>query len=449
MRGIGLGALVGLLGWLGGEVSEAADPAAGNPPAVTLGRPVPAVQLERPVPLEGSAHIPSVLSRWSDSPLVAASYSGAEGSSPPAIVRAQAPDFGAPPPPTPAPGSTIVPPPGAPPGIAPAPLPGAAPGFPTGADERYNCGVVTTAPTSSHPWLDKICHPFKDLQCPDLGLGKLNFHGDHGFDFFSSPVTNPFLAEDPRALTEIKPIFITQGTPTSNFVFHGGDIEYFGLQARLAVTERLSFVLTELGLDWIEPHNPVDGFGPSVGFAEIRLGPKYTFYRCEQTGTIAAAGVNFDIASGDSRVFQNTGTLSVEPYISVGQKFGYSSFGTFNVMNILGYSFATDNQRTDFFFDSIHLDYDVANIHRIYPFMEFNYFHYESAGNQHPLGFEGRDLFNFGAAGVSGNNSSSLAFGVNYKFSECWQVGAAYEFPLGGHRDLMDYRVTFNLIWRF
>src|SRR5262249_46783738 len=108
---------------------------------------------------------------------------------------------------------------------------------------------------------------------------------------------------------------------------------------------------------------------------------------------------------------------------------------------------------------SAHLDYDVGNLHKIYPLMELNWFSYTKAGTNvyvigdnvvvPKLGFEGADLINFGARGVAGHNFVSLAFGMRYKFCEAIQLGGAFEFPITGRRDLMDYRLTFDAIFRY
>jgi hypothetical protein len=391
--------------------------------AVTLGRPLP-VTLGRPYAME-----------------------------PAPIIRAQAPDF-APPAPTPvqpAPSAPVPPGPvGPPPGVA---------GVPATPDERYNCGVVTDnpPPAGSHPLLGGLKNFCQGCTgaLGHLGLsdqpstGRARFQSDHGFDNLISPVSNPFLFEDPRSLTEVRPLFMYQGTPGSNYIFRGGDIEFAGLQARLALTERLSLVMSELGFVWIEPHNSGGEFFDHVGFTEIRIGPKYTFYRCEERGSVAAAGLNFDIPAGSGKVFQDTGTLSLEPYISAAKNFGRTSFGSFNTMGTIGYSAATDNQRSDFLFTSLHLDFDVANAHKIYPFLELNYFYYTQAGKARDIGFEGRDLFNFGSMGVSGNNEIAMAVGARYKFNECFQTGLAAEFPVSSHHDVMDFRLTVDFIFRF
>jgi hypothetical protein len=396
-----------------------------------------AVTLGKPVAWDGAARADYQEMPVSTSPVTLALPR-------PVVVRAQAADplF---------PATPAAPP--LPPPVPPVPPSGPFPGMPVTPNEQFNCGVVTEPPGTANPFW-KGCQNLwggcKHL-ASDVGTcegGRSPFQSDIGFNVFSSPITNPFLFEDPRALTEVRPIFMWQGTPTSNPIFHGGDIVFAGFQARLALTQRLSVVMNELGAIWMEPHNPVGDFATHSGISELRIGPKYTFYRCEESGCVAAAGLTFDIPIGPHKVFQDTGSLSLEPYVSVGKNFGASAYGSFNFLGTIGYSVAADSQRTDFLFTSLHLDYDVGRLHIIYPMIELNYFYYASSGSVQPVNFEGRDLFNFGATSVSGHNSTSMAIGARYKFNECWQAGLAYEFPLSG-KDLMDFRITADVIYRF
>src|SRR5262249_37706480 len=154
---------------------------------------------------------------------------------------------------------------------------------------------------------------------------------------------------DPRALTELRPIIMVQSIPSSNPLYRGGNAEFYGIQGRWAITERWDAVLNKLGFVSI---NPGSGsvLSSNTGFAEIDLGPKYTFYRCERTGTVAAAGVTFQLPAGDSKVFQNTGNLSVVPYVSFGQSFWRTQYGTMDFLTTGGFAFATDNKRSEYFF---------------------------------------------------------------------------------------------------
>jgi hypothetical protein len=346
------------------------------------------------------------------------------------IIRAQAPDQASP---------TLAPPVG---------------GFPATPEERYNTGVVINngQPIAGNggPGFWGQCQDFIN-NCGQAMTANNHalFQSDHCFDNFISPVTNPFFFEDPRSLTEVRPIFMYQSTPGSNYIFHGGDVEWFGTQARLALTDRLSFVISELGFIWLEPHNHIDGFQPHTGFSELHLGPKYTFIRSEDTGTLLAGGLTFAIPAGPGKVFQDTGTLSLVPYFSLGQNFWRTSFGSFNFLTTMGYSAGMDTRRTDYFFGSYHLDFDLFNAHKIYPLIELNWFHYGAAGNYRPITFEGRDLVNFGAHGVSGSDNLSMALGARYKFAEWAQTGIAAEFPINAPHMLQDFRLTIEFILRY
>jgi len=376
------------------------------------------VTLSAPVPLPEAAPSPQQL--------------------PAPLVRCQAPDplFGA------GPG---VPPPPPPPGQF----------SPAGGEEAYNCGqVVRTSGSGGTFWEqgrdaivgipDAVGDMFKG------GGGHGFLESDHCFDCFCSPVSNPFFMRDPRSLTEIKPLLIYQHMPGSNNPFAGGDIWFYGVQGSVAINERWSIDVPKLGFISLHPHTNSLGISNATGFAEFMLGPKFTFIRNENSQTLLAAGVNFDLAIGGGNVFQDTGTLSLVPYLSFAQGFGRSSWGRFNFMNTTGYSAATDNDRTDFFFSSFHLDYNVANLNKIFPLIELNWFHYTTNGSSPTFfGFEGRDLINFGSGGVAGHNDLSLALGARYKFTESFQVGFALEFPLLNRHDLMDYRLGLDLIFRW
>src|SRR6478672_3014476 len=192
-------------------------------------------------------------------------------------------------------------------------------------------------------------------------------------------MTNPFLAEDPRSLTELRPIFLYQIIPNNNPLYRGGNALFYGTQARLALTERWSVVINKLGGATINSGG--DSAMPNQSsFAEFWIGPKWTFLRNEDTCTLAAAGVTFQIPSG-TQAGQNTGSGSIVPYLTAAQHFGETSFGSFNVLDTLGYAFRIDNQRSEYFYNSLHLDYDVGNSHKIYPFVELNWFYYTRSGN--------------------------------------------------------------------
>jgi hypothetical protein len=326
---------------------------------------------------------------------------------------------------------------------------------PGGAEEQFNCGVVSEGP-GGHPlfggsrgWFAGGHGAFNS----DCLAGRYSsFQSDHCFDNFVSPMTNPFLFEDPRALTEIRPIFMYQKYPGDNSFFTTGDAQFYGLQARVALTDRWSIVMHKLG--WVVNSPGSLALAPDdSGLSELWIGPKWTFLRSESTRTVGALGLNIEIPLGSSQVFQDTGSTALTPYISMAQEV----IPHLNLMGTFGYRFALDNERSEMFFLSGHLDYGFFNV--VFPFIEANWFHYTSNGSSlyttpagvplPPFGFEGRDLYNFGSGNVSGNDSVTLAAGVRFKFSENVQGGIAYEIPISGQNDLIDYRITFDLIFRY
>jgi len=400
-------------------------PAADSTTPSTSSGPLPQVTLGAPVPLAKDGALPDDGQAIADAAITHAAY---EPSPVSPIVQVQASGL-------PAPTLSPLPP-------------------PPGGTEPYNCGVATQGPESSPGFWAKckdFCGGF-----PWFGKGGFDstnthhlFVSDHEFDGFISPVSNPFFFEDPRSLTELRPIFLYQQAGGKNTIFRGGDIEYLGLQGRLAINECWSIVMTKLGITWIEPHNATEVFQPHDGFSEIIIGPKWTFLRNEGTKTLGAAGLNFDFPAGDSKVLQDTGSLSLIPYVSMAQGFLGSSYGIFQAMGTLGYNLGVDNKRSDDLFLSLHLDYDIGNLHKIYPLVEMNFFYYTSNGKANNLNFEGRDLFNFGSTSVSGHGEVSLALGARYKINENIQFGLVGEAPLTYNRDLMAYRVTLDMIFRY
>jgi hypothetical protein len=396
-------------------------PSSVESPIVTLGRPE---AMNRPAIAQDNQ------ASSSDRTIVPVSYESTERTLSSPIIRGQSPEQASP---------TLAPPGG---------------GFPATPEERYNAGVVINNGQVGNTgggvgfWVQ--CQDIFNNCGQAMTAGNRNlFQSDHCFDNFISPVSDPFLSMDPRSLTEIRPIFMYQSTSSNNPIFRGGDVEWFGTQARLALTDRLSFVLSELGFIWLEPHNHVNGFAPHVGFSEIHLGPQYTFIRSEDTGTLLAGGLQFAIPAGSGKVFQDTGSLSLIPYFTFGQNFWRTSYGSLNFLTTFAYSAGFDSKRSDYLFNSYHLDYDLFNAHKIYPLIELNWYHYTESGNNRPIMFEGQDLVNFGAHGVSGSDNLSLAFGARYKFTEWAQTGIAAEFPISSPHQFMDFRLTIDFILRY
>jgi hypothetical protein len=280
-----------------------------------------------------------------------------------------------------------------------------------------------------------------------LGERKDWFRSDHAFDGFISPVSNPFLFEDPRSLTEVRPLFIYQKIPSKQPNFKGGDIFFYGTQARVAFTDRFSFTFNKIGGVAVN-----SGSGSAVrdatGFAELWFGPKYTFLRGEETGSLLAGGLMFQVPTGSDRAFQDTGSLSLVPYVTYGQNFGRNlPFGSLNGIITTGYSVATDSKRNDYFYLSAHIDLDYRNNHKFYPLAELNFL-IDTTNGDSPIAAGGRDLLGLGGQS-KGAGLLTGALGARYKITEWAQVGGAFELPFAGPRDLFRYRFTLDFSLRY
>ncbi len=275
------------------------------------------------------------------------------------------------------------------------------------------------------------------------------FESDKAFCDFVSPLSNPFFFEDPRSLTELRGNLFYQSIPDAGGDFRGGYAAFFGGSGRLAFTQRISLVVHKVG---VASFRPGDGsiFQGGRGLSELWIGPKVVVYRDPETKSLISLGTQFQIPFGGESPLQNTGRLSVVPYVSAAQKLLGTEIGTLNGMASAGYSFSTNRDRSDFFYTSAHLDFDIANGHRFYPVAELNWFSYTTDGQARPgVTTEGRDFANVGAAS-KGANLVTWALGLRWRsLNGRWEIGGGYEGRAFGQRGLFDGRVMLDVIWRF
>lgn len=344
-----------------------------------------------------------------------------------------------------------IPPPAAPPTFASPPPPPAFSAPPPGSPGQFPPPPAGATNPNMAWWEDTK----EALALNQFSKRKL-FQSDHAFDVFSSPVSNPFLFQDPRSLTEIKPLFIYNKVPTDNSVFNGSNIFWFGVQGSLAITEKLSVKIDKLGGQWTDltaqPGATVPGasfYGNNSSFSEVWITPQWTFWRGERTSTVMATGVQFQIPSGSLSAGQGTGGFTINPYFSIAQNFWRTSYGSMNVMGNLGFPISVNGDRNTVFTTSLHLDYDVANWHKLYPSLDLNIQSALSNGDQFAMNTYSPDMFNVGANAVKGLTNVTIAPGVRYKFTEMFQVGGAVEFLTTTHRSMDQFRFIADFIIKY
>ena len=124
---------------------------------------------------------------------------------------------------------------------------------------------------------------------------------------FHSPITNPTNFEDPRAVSDVRPIFVSHSISEdfAGNVLKGGHVNVVALQLRAAVTERLAIIATKDGYVWVRPNKPVPGVvEDSDGWANIAFGAKYDFWRDEELRALATGGLRYEAPSGNAQGLQ-------------------------------------------------------------------------------------------------------------------------------------------------
>ena len=254
-----------------------------------------------------------------------------------------------------------------------------------------------------------------------------------------SPVSNPVNFEDPRIMSDIRPIYAHHKID-NEFVTGGGNVNILALQARFAVTDRLAIIATKDGYVDLNPKGVV---AKDEGFANIAAGLKYALHMDSSAGEIVTAGLRYEFPVGEKEVLQGEGDGIINPFLSAAM-----ASGDWNFMGYTGVRAPVDSEDSAFIDAALHVDYRMGDF---YPLMELNYFYVMDEGKRLPIADEGQDFFNLGASNSDGESMLTYAVGARYKIAENVSFGAAYEIPLDrseGTR-ITDWRITTDFVINF
>jgi hypothetical protein len=268
---------------------------------------------------------------------------------------------------------------------------------------------------------------------------------DEPFGDFISPLSNPTNFEDPRATTEVRPIYLYHDI-SDDFVTNGGHAQLFAAQLRIALSDRWALIATKDGYIWMSPESVVPH---GNGWANLAVGVKYTFYRDPERRAMATVGFRYEIASGNHDVLQGYGDGTINGFVSA--LWGWRDP---HLMGYTGPRIAASNKDTTFYDLSLHADYKIGPL---YPLIEMNWVYEMASGQRLPIDQEGFDLFNLGAADVAGNSVVTMAFGARLRmlsgidlmggYRGNVDIGAAYELPVTSREDIFGWRVTSDVIY--
>lgn len=267
-------------------------------------------------------------------------------------------------------------------------------------------------------------------------LGTLLHPSDHCFDDFISPITNPIFFEDPRTLTEIRPIFVHHKIPLAA---GGGSVNVMAPQIRLALSDDISLIATKAG--FMTSENPI----VNDGWLDLALGLKFNLLKDAVRQRIFSAGLVYELPVGTPQTLQGNGEGEFNIFFTGAQRIGARG----QWISATGFRLpANTTDESQVWYWSNHFGRRLVG--PIFGLIEFNWFHWLRSGVDGPVvGLEGFDVFNLGAPDVAGNDIVTGAFGFKYKPHRHLETGVAWEVPLTERRDIIDNRLTFSTWLRY
>lgn len=256
-------------------------------------------------------------------------------------------------------------------------------------------------------------------------------------DDMISPVSMPTVNEDPRLDTELRPMYMYTRI-SDHFVTNGGNYSVVAAQARFKLTDYLAIIATKDGYIFLNPDEVVDD---ADGWANLAFGLKGVFYKDDDAAFIFSGGLRYEAASGNNDVLQGKGKGLLNPFLSVAK-----GFDDFHAQMYTGANLALAVDDTSSYDVALHFDYRLFE--KLYPLFEFNWRYGLRGGGRLPIDQEGWDLVNLGSTDAGGESVATVALGARYRVTDTVDVGAVGEFPVTSRNDILDWRVTTDLIWR-
>jgi hypothetical protein len=285
--------------------------------------------------------------------------------------------------------------------------------------------------------------------------------GNKNFSNFIGFMSNPLQSIDPRALTQIAPLFL------GNWINPEGrlpsaDTQVYGPAITIALSDRLAVGINQGG--YANAH--FNNSGPSGRFASLlndalanrginvtggdRSGflntggfAQYTFLQDVEHQFLATGGLRVVVPMGSYEIFQGKGPVVLAPYLTLGKE-----FGEFHFLATGGYQFPTHSgDRTlELFYLNAHIDRQVCGW--IYPLFELNWIYHTSSVNLGDLDTR-FGYIDFGTFQNTGN-LLDMAAGVNLVLiRDRLEFGAVYTTPIATQNKFNFNGVLVKLLFRY
>lgn len=265
------------------------------------------------------------------------------------------------------------------------------------------------------------------------------FESDHDFDGFTGPFSNAVQAKDARSLTEARFVFLQNWSDSGTPVVGASSAQLYGLQLRVALTERLQLFADKDGIVRLSPQ----GSNSVTGLANLAAGVKYAFIRDVENQFLGAVVLQYEVPTGEANIFQGQGSGNLGAYVVFGKEFwenwhGLLQFGQNSAMNV---------QNSGYFMATAHVD---RRFGKFTPFYEANWFYYNQSGTYLPtLNIEGGGLLNLGSGDVVGLNYVTNCVGFKYDLTRHAELGVGYEFQVSQPRMLFSNALGAQVILRY
>jgi len=260
--------------------------------------------------------------------------------------------------------------------------------------------------------------------------------GNHNFPRFIGFISNALQNIDPRSVTELNPIFMSNWTSAFPPLANDGNVQLYGASLTVAVTDRLAVGLNQGGYAVTDYRKSRDGWVNLGGFAQ------YTLIEDVPNQFLFTAGMRWEAPTGEAEVFQGHGPAHLAGYGTVGKE-----FGEFHFLATGGYQFPTSSAHdgTDLFYLNGHIDRRVCGW--LYPLFEVNWIYHDTSIDL-SRSFR-NDFFDFGTFEVAGN-LVTMAVGANAVIiPEKLEFGMVYTRPIASQRDFEFNGLIAKMVFRY
>jgi hypothetical protein len=258
-------------------------------------------------------------------------------------------------------------------------------------------------------------------------------YGLQGFEHFYNPVGQPIYFETALNESALNLVYMNH-TISKSSQFNGGQIDVAMLQARVAMTDRLGFMIFKDGYSWLHS----GAFAHDNGTNDLGLGVKYVAVADTKEDFLVTPGFRWMLENGSKRVLQGS-RQEYSPFVSIAK-----GFDKIHLMGHATWRFPEASGGNQIAQWDVHADYEVAK--GIAPLVELHGLHYLTDGDDLNLSAGYLDLGNIGAMHVAGQSVYWAGLGARARLTPNLTVGSVFEMPISNpHDDVLSTRFTISV----